>query len=47
MTSDADSAVRQNEFELEKAERGLALPYDAERLGNCARRRASGSCQRG
>jgi len=32
MTSDTDSAVRQIEFELEKAERGMAMPYDAERV---------------
>jgi hypothetical protein len=25
--------IRQIEFELEKAERGVALPYDAERIG--------------
>jgi hypothetical protein len=25
--------IRQIEFELEKAERGLAMPYDAERVG--------------
>jgi hypothetical protein len=25
--------IRQIEFELEKAERGMALPYDAERVG--------------
>lgn len=29
----ADSAIHQIEFELEKAERGMALPYDAERVG--------------
>jgi hypothetical protein len=33
MPSDTDSTVRQIEFELEKAERGMALPYDAERVG--------------
>jgi hypothetical protein len=36
MTSDtgADSTIiRQLEFELEKAEHGLSLPYDAERAG--------------
>ena len=34
MTADTDSAIiRQLEFELEKAEHGMALPYDAERLG--------------
>jgi hypothetical protein len=26
------TAVRQIEFELEKAERGMAMPYDAERV---------------
>jgi hypothetical protein len=26
-------AIRQIEFELEKAERGMAMPYDAERVG--------------
>ena len=30
---DTDSTVRQIEFELEKAEHGMALPYDAERVG--------------
>jgi hypothetical protein len=30
---DTDSTVRQIEFELEKAEHGMALPYDAERIG--------------
>ena len=34
MTADTDSAIiRQLEFELEKAEHGMALPYDAERVG--------------
>jgi hypothetical protein len=28
-----DTAIRQLEFELEKAEHGMALPYDAERVG--------------
>jgi hypothetical protein len=28
-----DSTIRQIEFELEKAERGMAMPYDAERVG--------------
>ena len=32
-TPDTDSTVRQIEFELEKAEHGMALPYDAERIG--------------
>ena len=32
--ADADSTtIRQIEFELEKAEHGMALPYDAERVG--------------
>ena len=26
-------AIRRIEFELEKAERGMAMPYDAERVG--------------
>jgi hypothetical protein len=50
MTSDTDSAVRQIQFKLEKAERGMALPYDAERAGSCATccaRPASESCRRG
>jgi hypothetical protein len=33
MPPDIDSTIRQIEFELEKAERGMALPYDAERVG--------------
>jgi hypothetical protein len=33
MNADTDSTIRQIEFELEKAERGLAMPYDAERVG--------------
>jgi hypothetical protein len=32
MTGDTDSTIRQIEFELEKAEHGLAMPYDAERV---------------
>jgi len=33
MITDTDSAnIRQIEFELEKAEHGMALPYDAERV---------------
>ena len=32
MTTDPDSTIRQIEFELEKAEHGMALPYDAERV---------------
>ena len=31
--TDNDSTVWQIEFELEKAEHGMALPYDAERVG--------------
>jgi hypothetical protein len=33
MLSDTDSTIRQIEFELEKAEHGMALPYDPERVG--------------
>ena len=33
MPSDTDSTIRQIEFELEKAEHGMAMPYDAERVG--------------
>ena len=33
MPSDTDSTIRQIEFELEKAERGMAMPYDSERVG--------------
>ena len=34
MTAEMDDAtIRQIEFELEKAERGMAMPYDAERVG--------------
>ena len=29
--------IRQIEFELEKAEHGLAMPYDAERVGQLRR----------
>ena len=33
MNADTDNtAIRQIEFELEKAEHGMALPYDAERV---------------
>jgi hypothetical protein len=33
MITDTDSAnIRQIEFELEKAEHGMALPYDGERV---------------
>jgi hypothetical protein len=28
-----NTSIRQIEFELEKAEHGMALPYDAERVG--------------
>jgi hypothetical protein len=33
MNRETDSTIRQLEFELEKAEHGMALPYDAERVG--------------
>ena len=34
MTGEMDDAtIRQIEIELEKAERGMAMPYDAERVG--------------
>jgi hypothetical protein len=35
MTADreTDTSIRQIEFELEKAEHGMALPYDPERVG--------------
>ena len=33
MPSNSDANIRQIEFELEKAEHGMALPYDAERVG--------------
>ena len=33
MNRETDTTIRQIEFELEKAERGLAMPYDAERVG--------------
>jgi hypothetical protein len=33
MPSDTDSTIRKIEFELEKAEHEMALPYDAERVG--------------
>jgi hypothetical protein len=32
-----NTIIRQLEFELEKAEHGMALPYDAEPSSNCAR----------
>ena len=50
MITNTDSTIRQIEFELEKAEHGLAMPYDAERSGNCARcwwRYASGNYRPG
>ena len=34
MNTDTDNTIiRQIEFELEKADHGMALPYDAERVG--------------
>ena len=34
MNGDTDNTIiRQIEFELEKAEHGMALPYDTERVG--------------
>ena len=33
MITDTDSTIRQIEFELEKAEHGMGMPYDAERVG--------------
>ena len=49
----ATTTIRQIEFELERAEHGMALPYDADMtpsaLGSCAAcsvRRASGNCPR-
>jgi hypothetical protein len=33
MNREADATIRQIEFELERAEHGMALPYDAERVG--------------
>ena len=36
MTAEMDDAtIRQIEIELEKAERGMAMPYDAERVRKC------------
>ena len=32
MITDTDSTISQIELELEKAEHGMALPYDAERV---------------
>ena len=45
-----DPTIRQIEFELEQAERGMSMPYDAERvmeLRSILRRRASRNCPRG
>ena len=37
MNADTDNTtIRQIEFELEKAEHGMALPYDAERVARSA-----------
>ena len=52
MSTNTDSTtIRQIEFELEKAEHGMALPYDAERVGQLRKmlveRRASGSSRPG
>jgi hypothetical protein len=33
MNADADRTIRQIELELEKAQHGMGLPYDAERVG--------------
>ena len=33
MNRETDTTIRQIEFELEKAEHGIGLPYDAERVG--------------
>ena len=33
ITSTNDNTIRQIEFELEKAEHGMAMPYDAEHVG--------------
>ena len=33
MNRETDSTIRQIEFELEKTEHGMGLPYDAERVG--------------
>jgi len=41
------SPIRQIEFELEKAEHGMGLPYDAERVGqlrSCSVRRGRRNC---
>ena len=44
------SVIRQIEFELEKAEHGMGMPYDAEHVGQLRKmlvRRARGNCPRG
>jgi hypothetical protein len=33
MSTNTDSTIRHFAFELEKAEHGLAMPYDPERVG--------------
>jgi hypothetical protein len=33
MPSDTDTTIRQIEFELEKAQHGMAMPYDTQRVG--------------
>jgi hypothetical protein len=33
MNRETDTTIRQIEFELEKADHGLGVPYDAERVG--------------
>ena len=38
--------IRQIEFELEKAERGMALPYDVGQLRNRLCEARSGKCPR-
>ena len=48
--SPSAGTIHQIEFELEKAEHGLAMPYDAERvmqLRHMYGRRASRNCPRG
>ena len=50
MIPDKDPIIRQIEFELEKAEHGMAMPYDAERVRELRKmwlRRASGSYRMG
>ena len=44
MSRETDSTIRQIEFELEKAEHGMGLPYDAERVGQL-RKMLSGGTQ--